>query len=85
MTIRQSHRVGIQTKFLGPTNCRGSRVKAYTETKLSVTVSWDHALNPPDNHARAAKALVEKMEWGGEWVGGASGDGKGYVFVQVNS
>jgi hypothetical protein len=73
--------VAILTKYLGPTNFRGARVKAYTETKLSVTVHWDHALNPEENHRVAAMALVAKMCWTGRWVGGATE--QGYAFVCI--
>lgn len=52
----------IQTKYLGPTNNRGSRVKA-TAAAGSVTVSWDYALNQCDNHRAAAKALCDKLRW----------------------
>jgi hypothetical protein len=50
----------IVTKFLGPTNTRGSRVKAFLPSGLSVTLSWDHALNSQENHHKAAKACVQK-------------------------
>ncbi len=46
------------TKYLGPTDTRGSRVKAtHATTRKSVTVAWDYALDGIDNHARAARAL----------------------------
>ncbi len=50
----------ITTKFLGPTNTKGSRIKA-TCWLMSVTVSWDHALNVEDNHNIAIDELVERM------------------------
>lgn len=52
----------IQTKYLGPTNSRGSRIKA-TAAAGSVTVSWDYALDQCDNHRAAAKALCDKFGW----------------------
>lgn len=73
-------RQAIETKFLGATNFKGSRVKATAEAG-SITLSWDHALNGPDNHIAAAKALVEKFGWGGQWRGGAIPHTSGYVFV----
>ena len=79
--FRLSHRVAILTKFLGPTNFRGSRVVAYTGTKLRLTVDWDHALDIDENHARAAKMLADKLGWHGEWIGG--GTECGQVFVNV--
>ena len=81
--FRQSFRITIQTKWHGPTNFRGSRVTAYTCNGHRLTLSWDDALNADENHMAAAKALTANMEWDGEWVGGASADNKGYVFVNL--
>lgn len=68
----------IVTKYFGPTNTRGSRIKA-SASAGSKTVSYDHALNIADNHAAAAKAFAEKMEWEGKWFGGGMPDGSGNV------
>lgn len=73
--------VAILTKYLGATNFRGSRVKAYTETGLSVTLSWDDALNPEENHREAAKALAAKMGWQGRYIGGSTE--RGFAFVNI--
>ena len=65
----------IQTKYLSPTNTRGSRVKASCQAK-SKTLPWDHALNPSGNHTRAAKALATELGWNyGTWVSGELPDG----------
>ncbi len=77
-------RQAIQTKYLGPTNHRGGRIKATCEAG-SVTISWDHALGPVENHTAACTALVEKLGWdgnghGGEWVAGCL-PSWGYAFV----
>jgi hypothetical protein len=53
----------IETKFLGPTNNRGSRVKA-SRNGIQVTLSWKHELNGIDNHRLAAFALIKKLNWG---------------------
>lgn len=73
----------ITTKFIGPSNVRGSRYKATAEGGHSVTLSADHALNSEENHDRVAKALRDKMGWKGELVRGGLPDGKGncYVFL----
>lgn len=55
-------RQAIVTKFIGPTNYKGSRVKA-TADAGSITLHWDDALNSEDNHERAALALVLKFGW----------------------
>lgn len=52
----------IQTKFFGPTNTKGSRVKA-TAPQGSVTVGYDHALDGEGNHVAAAHALKAKLGW----------------------
>ena len=75
-------RQAIETKFLGPTNRRGSRIVAKAQAGR-VTVAYNHALNSEENHAAAAKALAEKWDWTGVWCGGANEAGTGYVFVLV--
>lgn len=52
----------IQTKYLGPTNHRGARIKATCDSG-SVTVSWDYSHNVEDNHRLAAEALSLKLGW----------------------
>ncbi len=75
-------RQAIVTRFLGPTNHRGSRIKA-TADAGSVTTSWDYALGPEENHTAAAKALAVKFGWKGTWGGGGTKDG--YVFVDAGT
>lgn len=69
----------IVTKYLGPTNVRGSRVKA-TAAGGTITIGWDNRYNSEVNHALACAALVQKMGWQGQWHQGGlpSGD---YCFV----
>lgn len=79
----------IRTRFIGPTNFRGSRVKVVAGEGgkgFQLTVVWDHSVNSEQNHYRAAAALITKLEWWarkgtsyGKWYAGC--DGKGYVFV----
>jgi hypothetical protein len=68
----------ITTKFLAPTNNRGSRIKATAEAG-SLTVSWDYGLDASANHEIVAQALADRYGWTGELVGGATRTG--YVFV----
>jgi hypothetical protein len=70
----------IVTKYLPPTNVKGSRIKA-TAAAGSVTLHLDHALNIEDNHARTAKALADKFKWRGQWFMGGMPDDTGYCFV----
>lgn len=83
MSVTSSHRQAITTKYIGPSNVRGSRVKASCDAG-TVTVSWDHALNSSGNHEYAARVLLEKLGWSGEWVGGCDKDGN-HVFVNVDT
>ena len=80
-------RQAIVTKYIGPTNVRGSRVKA-TADAGSLTLGWDHALDSEANHHRAARALAEKYGWSGDWVGGGlprNAGGNCYVNVPTYS
>lgn len=74
-------RQAIQTKFMGPTNYRPARVKAWADAG-SVVVSWDHALGVEGNHCAAAATLCKKLGWPVALLGGSL-PGSGYVFVQA--
>lgn len=70
----------IMTKYLGPTNNRGSRIKAYTESGLSITIPYPHERNQgADAHSVAALALAKRAGWTGDLIAGATD--RGYVFV----
>jgi len=73
-------RQAIETKYLGPTNFRGSRVKATTQAG-NVTIGWDDSLEIDENHDKAARALASKYGWKGRLVGGGSPSGQGNVYV----
>ena len=74
----------IATKYIGPTNYRGSRIKAYSEAfPRGLTLSWDHALGVEENHDTAARAFIKAKNWEGVWVRGGSADSKGNVYVCV--
>lgn len=83
---------GIVTKFLGPSNVRGARVKATTTNtnpatgkKETLTIGWDHAKNSGDNHATAAKALAIAVGFTGEWVSAGTDDGFVYVRRDISA
>lgn len=80
----------IITKYLAPTNYKGSRIKAMQsargfngERPKSITRSRDYALNDDENHSVVAKEFADKMGWKGNWIGG-SNSGGGYVFVNAS-
>jgi hypothetical protein len=72
----------ITTKYLGPTNYRGARIKAYTESGISLTISYPYELNPEEGHLQAADKLKTQLGWEGKLIQGAIKTG--YVFVLVN-
>ena len=75
-------RQAIVTKYLGPTNHRGSRVKATCEAG-SLTMGWSHDLDVAENHSRVAVALATKLGWAGLWTLGALPGNAGYVLVML--
>lgn len=73
----------IVTKYLGPTNYRGSRIRASAQAG-SVTIGYDDALDTEDNHRAAAKALMVKYGWDehSRIIGsGGLPDGRGNCYV----
>jgi len=54
----------ITSKYIGPTNYRGSRYKATIDRggdfKHQATVYYDYGLDPEGNAVEAIKALIEK-------------------------
>jgi len=64
----------ITTKYIGPRDVRGSRVKA-TAAAGSLTLDWDDSLNSAENHLAAAQALANKFGWHGHWYSGTIKDG----------
>lgn len=84
MTQPADVRAGIVTRFLGPTNHRGSRVAVsdnYHGDVRRIYVSWDHALNPAQNHAAAARAWLAKYNPDAELAMPGIDCGKGYAWT----
>jgi hypothetical protein len=52
--------IAIQTKYLGPTNSRGSRIKAFTCTGFAVTIPYPYEYSHELCHFQAVKELVKK-------------------------
>lgn len=73
----------ISTKYFGPTDHRGSRIKA--SKSYGKNVYWhdyDYSMNTEENHREAAKQLLIKLNWesvSGSWIMGGTKDG--YIFV----
>tara|TARA_Y100000310_G_scaffold308847_1_gene352368 strand:+ start:160 stop:546 length:387 start_codon:yes stop_codon:yes gene_type:complete len=83
--------IAIETKYLGPTSTKGSRVKATTCNGHSITVSYDDGLTEAAAHLVAVVALIGKYKFNGRqgfWDlqtmrYGSTRDG--YVWVMSNS
>ena len=76
----------IRTKYLGPTNYRGSRITAVhkrdSEQTQRVTLSWDHSLDGLENAKAAALALLKSWPYRQDMVLVACGwDHDHYYFV----
>lgn len=72
----------ISTKYFGPTNFSGSRIKAECDAG-SVTIVFPQELSGSDAHRKAAEALAKKLGWDNDHYGRMiCGSTKtGYVFV----
>ena len=74
----------IETKYIGPTSARGSRIKALCQAD-DVTVPYEYGANGSDGaHDLAAIALIRKMEWWGVWARGGRACGNGNVYVCIS-
>lgn len=78
----------IVTKYIGPSNTKGARIKATWERwdgspQKSVTLSYASAFSVRDNHAFAAMKLIRMATDAGseQWQCGETKSG--YVFVCV--
>jgi hypothetical protein len=69
----------ITTKYIGPTNFRGSRIKASCPAG-SITLPYDYSEND-GGHYLAAVALIKKLGWQehGTWYRGDTSTGHVYV------
>jgi len=75
----------IETKYMGPTNYMGSRVKAFVvgetgASKMTATVHYDDDCTSEEAHAKACVALLKKhdLAWKMFLAGGTA---KGYIFA----
>ena len=52
----------IETKYYGPTNHRGARIRVKCDVK-TIWVSWDYGTSVPRNHRDAALTLANQLGW----------------------
>lgn len=80
--------IAIHTKYIGPTNTRGARIKAFTASGFTASIPYPYDKSYEAVHFEAVKELVKKhgLEWDiSNMCYGDSADGKGYVFCFANS
>lgn len=74
----------VVTRYLGPTNYRGARIKA-TASAGTVTIPYPYELDERQAHWAAASKLIDHYEWPQEnWACGGMPDKSrdSYVFVR---
>jgi hypothetical protein len=71
----------IRVHYVGPSECRGSRIIADDGDGHRIVMPYDHALNLDELYKAAAYALRDKMQWEGEMVGGGYKNAEYFVFV----
>ena len=80
--------IAIHTRFICPTNTRGSRIKAFTSSGFTASIPYPYAESFEAAHFQAVKELVRKhgLDWSLDNMRyGDSADGKGYVFCFAKS
>jgi hypothetical protein len=80
-TVKSLMYKAIVTRFVCPTNCRGSRYSASDGDGNRVLVDGLSALGAEENHKAAAEALCRKMNWTGDLAGGYIKGGCAFVFI----
>jgi len=76
-------RQAIVTKYLGPTNTLGARIKASAGHARGLVDHWDYEAGVEENHARVAKVLAADRGWSGLFVAGMLPSGDGNVFTAL--
>jgi hypothetical protein len=75
----------IITTYHGPTNHRPSCIVAKDSDGNTAKVTLSYEGDSAHDYQRAAEALVRKMGWTGEMVGGGTKDGYVWVFTDKAS
>lgn len=65
----------IQTRYLGPTDNKGARIKVEAEGCGSIQRPYDDALSLEENHQAAMMAFALNLGWNYDWVGGSLPNG----------
>ncbi len=78
----------IHTKYVPASNTKPSRIRATSDSGLTIIVSRDDSFTGHMVHFQAVKALVtkHKLDWNiDNMCFGGSSDGKGFTFVFADS
>lgn len=70
----------VVTRYVGPTNTRGSRVSVRCDA-ARMLVPWQCDLGSEENHATAILRMLLRLDWCGNWVLGGLPDNCGCVAV----
>lgn len=73
----------ITTKFFGPTDFQGSRIRA-TDGWTSKTIPYSHELSVDKNHRAAATAFAKKNNWSGTWAQGSIKEQQVFVCIDAS-
>jgi len=87
-TFKENKMQAIHTKYIPASNVKGSRIKATSDSGLTVTISYPHEFSGHLVHFEAVKALAakHKLTWSiDNMCHGGSSDGRGYTFVFADS
>jgi len=71
---------GVITQYIGATNKREARIKAFTD-KQKLIISYPDELNCDKAHRLAAELLCKQQGWDVRLHQGSHPNGKGYLFV----
>lgn len=72
-------RQAIETRYLGPTNHRGSRIVATTPSGHRLIHDWDRSLGTEGNHYIAARILQSNLGW--EYIVAGGSTKVGFVWL----
>ena len=81
LKIRNSLKVAIETRYIGPSNFKGSRIAVQAGDRPRMYVCKRMDLNDDEAHAAAARLYCEKYGWAGKLVQGGTSSGNVFVFV----
>ena len=65
----------ITTKYYGPTNFKGSRIKAQASGGVSCWIGYNDSENSQENHERAVLKLCRGLDWYGTFIEATGKDG----------